>query len=186
MTSGFLKVNVIALGIEQAVANLAQLPKKVAFKHLRKALSAAGGTIKKAAAANVPVETGLLKKSLIVKTKIPDASWDIRHHGRPAYTIIGPRRRFFYTNARKQKFAFNLAKKSHELARQQGYRFTTIGGASRYAHVVEKRKPWLAPAQVSAGAAAAERAAQKLAQAFEIEAAALPKTISTGGLTLAG
>lgn len=161
-------------GVEQAIANLGNLPRKVAHRHLRIALSAAGGTIKAAAVAKAPAETKLLRKSLGVKVKIPDASFNVRHHGRPAYVVIGPRRQFVGPAIRKGGRTKILSTK-RAVKHVLGGGKVQVRRASRYAHLAEKASPYLAPASRSAGPAASARAAEKLAKAFETEAAAMPK-----------
>lgn len=190
------------VGIEQAVANLGQLPRKVALKHLRIALNAAGGTIKGAVVALAPRDTKLLAKSQAVKVKIPDASWDVKHHGRPAYVVIGTKRgsgKFLRPNKRgygaaNAFFKIQLARSGRAAAldatrakfsgvaqrAKLGKRAILLGKAvyknpSRYAHLAEIKHKFTASAARIAGPRAASKAAQKLAAAFETEAAALPK-----------
>lgn len=158
------------VGVEQAVANLAMLPRKVAFKHLRIALNAAGGTIKTAIVAGAPRRTRLLSKSQAVKVKIPDASWDVKHHGKPAYVVIGTKRGAVGAVAGGKSLSIRKATKRV----LSGGKVKTVR-PSRYAHLAERKHGYMAAAARRAGTQATQRAAQKLAAAFETEAAALPK-----------
>ena len=166
--------NITLTGVDQAIANLAQLPRKVALRHLRVALNAAGGTIRDKAKSLAPTETRLLKKSLTVKVKIPDASWDVKHHGKPAYVVIGAKRGAVgQVSAWKGKIR-RVSGKSLERAHAFGHR-VRVRKPSRYSHLAEKKHGFHANASRTAGPAASQRAAQKLAAAFETVAAALPK-----------
>lgn len=186
-------------GIQQALKNLSQLPRRVAFKHLRVALNAAGGTLKAAAIEAAPRETGTLRQSLVVKVKIPDASWNVEHHGKPAYTVIGPKRnatrafqkiegdflkrhrqaQALLTKTRKslkdQKLSATALERAAKSTVKEAFNRVIFRTPSRYAHLAEDHKSFLAVAASSQGPAASARAAQKLAAAFETEAAALPK-----------
>jgi hypothetical protein len=73
---------------------LGLLPRRVGLLHLRKALSAWGGQVKNVAVSMAPRATGTLVKGLKVDVRIPDASYDTRHHGKPARVLVGPLRRF--------------------------------------------------------------------------------------------
>jgi hypothetical protein len=164
------------VGVEQAIANLAQLPRKVALRHLRVALSAAGGKIKDVAKVLAPVETKTLRNALTVKVKIPDASWDVKHHGRPAYVLIGAKRGGTgdrQVSSWKGKIR-RVTGKSLERAHAFGLR-VRVRRPSRYSHLAEKKHRFHANAARIAGPVASQRAADKLAKAFETEAAALPK-----------
>jgi len=159
-------------GIEQAMANLGALPRKVALKHLRIALSAAGGEVKQQVIALVPRRTKLLAQSQAVKVKIPAASWDVKHHHKPAYVVIGTKRGAVGAGIRAggklRKVSIRKATK-HVLG---GGQVQTIR-PSRYAHLANIHTKYMDRASHSAGPRAAEKAAEKLAKAFETEAAAL-------------
>ena len=164
--------NIQITGVEQALANLAQLPRKVAFKHLRIALSAAGGTIKQGLMAAVQSNTGLLRKSQTVKKPvIPDASWDIKHHGKPAYVMIGTKRHVIKYRGKKHKLL--STKKARDQFRSGKKPPAQI--PSYYVFKAEKKSHFIERTARGAGPQAIARAAQKLAAAFETEAAALPK-----------
>lgn len=162
------------VGVDQAIANLGNLPRKVAFKHLRVALSAAGGQIKDTLKLLAPVETRTLKNSFAVKTKIPDASWDVKHHGKPAYVVIGAKRGSAKLVTNWKGRVITATKKTLERAR--AFRIKARWRKpSRYSHLAEKKHGFHANAARIVGPRAADKAAKKLAAAFETEAAALPK-----------
>lgn len=91
----------------QLMANLARLPRRMGIKHFRIGLNAWGGVVKTEAKALVRKESKTLEKSLTVKVVIPDASYNVAHHGKPAYVLVGPGRRsgrfLRETQARKLK-----------------------------------------------------------------------------------
>jgi len=80
-------------GVREALLAFRELPRRVGFKWLRIALNAGGGIIRDRAASIVRRSTGLLAKSLGVKVTIPDSSFNSTHQGKPAYAVIGPKRK---------------------------------------------------------------------------------------------
>lgn len=122
-------------GVKEAMAAFENVPPRVAQRHLRIALNAAGGILKKAAEGQVPSATGLLKKSLGVKVKIPDASFNIKHHGKPAYVVIGPRRGFVRASVNKSGVASLLSDRK-ALKRVLGGGKVNTRNPARYAHLV--------------------------------------------------
>lgn len=71
-------------GVKECLAALKHLPDAVKRKHMRIAMNAAGGLIKKDATARVPKRTGLLKQAMGVKvTQKRDGNW---------YTVVGAKR----------------------------------------------------------------------------------------------
>jgi hypothetical protein len=154
---------------------LALLPRRVGLLHLRKALSAWGGQVKNTASSLAPRATGTLSKSIGVAVKIPDASYDVKHHGKPARVIVGPKRRFGRIATQKELKSGRLGKRRIKSGR---YTFKAIQGAkvfsyipaSRYAHF-DKRY------MVAAGQVGAMQAQttimQKLTQGVAQEAAKL-------------
>lgn len=178
---------------------LGELPRRVGFKHLRIALSAWGGVVKNVAKGLARVDTGLLKKSISVKPPvIPDASYNPDHHGRPAYVIVGPRRRsgrmlrkseagrlIGYGKAQKALVAERKRLKDEgTLAPLQRER-TAVRNAlaafsaaryrnpSRYAHLVERRHPFIGPATIAGATEGMAKLKAKLKQGIETEARAL-------------
>lgn len=101
-------------GVQDALRAFDELPRRVRFKHLRIALNAGGGLIRDRAKAIVRRDSGLLSKSLGVKVSIPDASFNKAHHGKPAYAVIGPKRksgRMMRVNRKGKLQGFGAAQK---------------------------------------------------------------------------
>lgn len=192
-------------GVPEAIRNIEQLPIRLRNKHMRIALNAGAGLIRDAAKPFVPVDSGLLKKSLAVKVKIPQASTNSDHWDKPSYAVIGVRRRsgkFLartkkgrlrgYGNANRELKRARAFEVSGQTARQrevEAVRFTRsmfprseYRNPSRYAHLVEKgtkrthARPFLQPAVAIAGAAAGAKIVAKLNAAVHAEAAALAAT----------
>lgn len=160
--------------VRQLQRNLSVLPRRVAIKHLRIGLNAAGGEAKKVAVATSARETGLLSKSHIVKVTIPDASHNTAHHGKPARVIVGPSRKVralvrFKGGERKTVTLARLKK--------TGFRGNLVSWRkpSRYSHLAEKKSPAIANAQNALATTGMERLRQKIEQGIAQEAAALAK-----------
>ena len=166
--------------MEKLRLNLEQLPRRVRIKHLRIGLNAWGGVVKAKAVARAPVETGLLKKSIIVKVTIPDASFDVQHHGKPARVIVGPSRNvvapFIRKGGKTRKLGLTRATKL-----VLGGTKVRVRKPSRYAHLVEKgtkrskARPFIAPAQRAGERQGMEKLAAKLRDGIAAEVAALRK-----------
>lgn len=187
-------------GVPEALRAFDELPRRVRFKHLRIALNAGGGIIKTRASQLARRETGLLSKSIGVKVKIPDASFNSAHHGKPAYAVIGPKRKsgrmMRLTQALRLK-GYSIAQRSlvasrkelagfgiHPLAREKTavkvtlakFRNAVYRNPTRYAHLVEKgtkrsrRFPFLAPAVQQTKDQVTAKIAEKLSQGIEQEA----------------
>lgn len=138
------------------------LPRRVQIKTLRIALNAWGGIVRDKQKALAQKETGLLSRTLGVKVTIPDASRNKAHHGKPAYVVVGPKRksgRFMRLNSKGSLIGFGKANKelktNRNFFRAQGSsgRATEIGAVkatrkafgnavyrnpTRYIHLVEK------------------------------------------------
>jgi hypothetical protein len=122
-------------GVPQAMAALSELPRRVGFKHLRIALNAGGGILKQSAMSHAPSKTGLLRKSIGVKVKIPDASFNVKHHGKAAYIVIGPRRGFVRASINNAGAAKLLSDRK-ALKRVLGGGRVNTRNPARYAHLV--------------------------------------------------
>jgi HK97 gp10 family phage protein len=124
-------------GIKEALETFGDLPRSIQNKHMRIGLSAGAGIIRDAAVANVPKSSGLLAKSMKVRVKVPDASFNKAHHGRPAYAVIGPARRVEgrvgIVRGRVKTITTRQA-----IKRSFGGGGFTIRRPSRYAHLVER------------------------------------------------
>lgn len=70
-----------------------ELPRRVGIRVVRVALNAWGGIVRDKAAQLARRQSGLLAKSPGVKVTIPDASYNSAHHGKPAYVLVGPKRK---------------------------------------------------------------------------------------------
>src|SRR4029079_3117282 len=164
-------------GLPQAVRALEELPRRLQNRHTRIALNAAGGVLKKSAAANAPRQTGLLGRSLGVKVKVPNASFNPKHNGKPAYVIVGPRRGFLAPvariNGKIKKLSIRAATK--RVVSRAGKVFAR--NPSRYSHLVHnphnvvrggqvvgrtKAHPFLTQAVQQSGQQALDKAEQKL------------------------
>lgn len=88
-----LKVAIDPRSLSHFTIAMQQLPRRVGLRHLRIALNAWGGVVKEVAQSLAREETGLLRKSIGVKVIIPDASWNVAHHGRPSRVIVGAKRK---------------------------------------------------------------------------------------------
>lgn len=124
-------------GVQDCISAFRDLPRTIRNRHLRIAMNAGAGVIRDAAEANVPSSSGLLKKSLKVKVRVPDASYNAKHHGRPAYAVIGP--------ARNVTGRVALVKGRYKtLTTRQAINRSFGGGGfhvrrpARYAHLIEK------------------------------------------------
>lgn len=138
-------------GIKFSIDALNQLDGRLRFKAFRIAMMACGGVIKRAVIRNAPVDSGLLSKSIRVKVKIPDASYNKSHHGKPAYAVIGPGRGIVgFKSLSKLGRIGKLSAKTLAAAtkatlagkgliqtvRERNH--TALHRASRYAHFAEK------------------------------------------------
>ena len=114
------------IGMDKLQAKLRTLPKKVQTAGSRKAINAGTKPILAAEKADVPVDSGLLKKSLGRKVKFK---------GGLGYGVVGPRRGFG-VKGEKGKFKFKARKKG--MKNEFSFR-----EPSRYAHLAEKKKSFV-------------------------------------------
>lgn len=121
----------------QLMHNLQTLPKKMRTKHLRIAMNAWGGVVKRKMQDLAPKETGLLRQSITVKVRIPDASFNEKHHGKPAYGLVGPSRRLVRAVARTSKGFRSKSAAGIAKAHLAG-RVVQVRRPSRYAHLVDR------------------------------------------------
>lgn len=148
------------IGVGDCLRAFDELPRTVQNKHMRIGLNAAAGVIRDAAVANAPQDTGLLKRAQKVKVKIPNASYNRAHHGKPAYAVIGTSRRFVGVQTFKKSGARGKVK-TVRLKGGQGLA-TTVRRASRYSHLAERSSRYLSRARNSHGEAAKEKMLNKL------------------------
>lgn len=193
---GFIgRVAIHPVSLRQLLSNLTQLPRRVGLKTFRIALNAWGGVVRDKAKSLARRQSGLLQRSLKVKVKIPDASYNAKHHGKPAYVLVGPDRNVVGPVSRGRLFGIRKATK-----------FVLGGGRvqtrrpSRYAHLIERgtkshaikitrgplagqtiqhhgtqAHPFIGPAQRHGNTVGMVKFQQKLREGIEKEAAALAR-----------
>lgn len=194
-----MTASVKVFGVKEAMHAFRELPRRVGLKHLRIALNAGAGVVRDRYASIAHKQSGLLSKSVGIKVKIPDASFNAQHHGKPAYAVIGPKRnagRFMRINkqgklkgygaaqkaltAERKRLASTLTPRAREAAAAASVA-KQFGGAifkspSRYAHLAGPNRrgaPVLASAANQTRGQAQQRIADKLAQGIETERRAL-------------
>jgi hypothetical protein len=136
---------------------------------MRIALNAWGGIVRDEARLNVLEETRLLKRSLSVKVVVPDASYNKAHHGKPARVMVGPDRksvRAFLSRPGRDKVLSDKKATAHVLAGGK----VRVRKPSRYAHLVEKKHPFIAPAAAVGAREGFDKLARKLKDGLEQEA----------------
>lgn len=162
-------------GVPEALAGLKQFKEGIQRKHIKIALSAAGGVFKPEAVKRAPSETGLLKKSIKVKTSLSKKKDN-------AYAVVGA--------SRQVKRAVGLAAsgknkgKIRTLGKKAVEKLTTAGTTvryrqpARYSHLVEKGTKrgvkatrFLADTVASKKDQAGQRIVEKLRKGVEEEAA---------------
>lgn len=140
------------MSIGAASKKLEKIGQKILGKTLRKAVNAAASQVLKAAKSSVPVQSGLLKKSLGKKVRLYKG-------GTVAVALIGPRTGFKkIVVIAAGKGAVASTKKGQKLLAQGGRTYTR--NPARYAHLVEKKRPFLRPAMASSKDAASGAMAQ--------------------------
>lgn len=133
-------------GVKDCLEAFADLPRTIRNKHMRIGLSAAGGIIRAEAVINTPKASGLLRKSLKVKVKVPDASYNQAHWGRPAYAVVGASRNVAGVGTFRKSGAAGRIKALRIKRQNKVDTFTKSGlrvgtnllRPSRYAHLVER------------------------------------------------
>jgi HK97 gp10 family phage protein len=124
-------------GVQDTLNAFRDLPRAIRNRHMRIAMNAGAGVIRDAAVANAPKQSGLLKKSLKIKVRVPDASYNVKHHGKPAYAVIGPARGVVGRVATIKGVVKTITTRQAIKRSFGGGGFTTRRPA-RYAHLVEK------------------------------------------------
>lgn len=114
------------IGMDKLQAKLRALPKKVQTAGTRKAITAGTKPILAAERADVPTDTGLLKKSLGKKVALK---------GGGGYGVVGPRRGFGQPNA-KGKLKFKSRKKGEKKP-------AGLKDPARYAHLAHRKTPFV-------------------------------------------
>lgn len=160
--------------LHRVLSNLSALPRNVALRVFRIALNAWGGVVKDAAKSRARKRTGLLQRSVSVKVKIPAASYNKAHHGKPAYVIVGPSRSKTAQVATIRGKVRSVGKSRAAKLQAAGTAVRTVR-ASRYAHLVERIQPFIGPAARVGENAGFQKFIKKLGDGIESEAAKLSK-----------
>jgi hypothetical protein len=162
-----MKATIDPVSYRQCMSALNALPGRLRFKHERIALNAGAGVYRPIMKIMSPDMTGALDKSLGIKVKIPNASYNTKHHGKPSYALVGPKRDFVLPRIGGKTVSIRKAVK------------TVLGGGkvsvrkpSRYAHLAGPgRKQRFVNLAASVGAQPAGiKVIQKLKQGVEAEA----------------
>ena len=124
-------------GVQDCISAFRDLPRTVRNKHMRIAINAGAGVIRDAAVSNAPKESGLLKKSLKIKVRVPEASHNPKHWGRPAYAVIGPARHVVSRVATVKGIVKTITTRQ-AIRRSFGGGGFTQRRPARYAHLIEK------------------------------------------------
>lgn len=134
---GKMSLRIHVTGVQDTINAFRDLPRTIRNKHMRVALNAGAGVIRDATVANIPSESGLAKKSIKIKVRVPDASFNTKHHGRPAYAVIGPARGVVGRVARIKGRVKTITTRQAIKRSFGGGGFTTRR-PSRYFHILEK------------------------------------------------
>lgn len=136
-------------GVQDTLAAFGEIPRAVGNMNMRVAMNAGAGIIRDEAVANIKSRSGLLAKSMKIRVKVPDASFNTAHHGRPAYAVIGPSRNVagiqtYRKTGRLGKIKALRVKRKGRIESIVGRSLfgsrvaTNLIRPSRYAHLVEK------------------------------------------------
>ena len=191
-----MSLDVQLIGVRELLHTFRDLPKSVRVKHLLMGLNKGGGMLRNSAAQFAAVETGLLKKSLRVKTPGRSAV----SAGKDPYAAVGPARNVGRMMRRtasgrikghgKAQKAFletiklasgagaglRESKRAAKAFTGQKYSDATFRNPSRYAHLVEKgtrrmrARPFLSIAARITGPAAQQAVIQKVQEGLRQEA----------------
>ena len=153
--------------LRRTLETVTQLPFQMRAKYLREALNAGGGTLRNFATSMAPRETKTLIKSIKVKVVIPDTSHNRAHHGKPAYIVVGPKRRHgrmaIYSRGKLRAKSQQGAEKERLLKDKKIY----LRVPSRYAHLAGpgRKSTFLQRASQLGGGMVMTRIQHKLTQA---------------------
>jgi hypothetical protein len=173
--SGSSQLRVEFPNLKQALRALDEFPRGIRRKWTRMALSAGAGVLRDAAKRYVPKETRLLERSLGVKVSIP------RNPNRPAYALVGARRRQGRVVASVKGQVRTLTARGTTKRLQSG-RKARFRDPVRYLHLVEnphvirgggmtEGSHFLAKALANAGQAAEAKAISKIKEGVQVESA---------------
>lgn len=172
-----MKLVVSVVGLGRTIAELKQFGNGFQRLQTRKALAAAGGVIRDEAVKRAPVQTGTLKKNITVKTKVP-------RDPTKAYALVGAKRGVKVAvttkNGAPQVVARFRTKKDGTIAVSGQKKLDKLQASgkqvkyrvpSRYLHLAEKHKRFMAASVAAKGQAAGQAAIDKLNQGVNDEAA---------------
>lgn len=150
--------------LQQCMRALTVFPGRLRFKHARIALNAGAGVYKNILTHTAPRDTLTLTRSFRVKVKIPDASFNKAHHGRPAYAVIGPKRGY-------ERFVFRGKAIGAKRAGKLATNLLSIRTPSRYAHLAGpgRKSTFMQRAAAISARPAAARTLHKLQQGIREE-----------------
>jgi HK97 gp10 family phage protein len=149
-------------GLAELERKLRQLAEKMQGKALRQATNAGAQVIKRAARARVPVDTGLLKRNIVVGRSRRNSA-----KGRESYNIFLKKEKRIYANTRANRRRNRVGKK-YEVDGPAFYgKFVEMGTSKMAA------RPFLRPAFEASKQAAVDAVRLKLAEVIK----------KTGGLT---
>jgi HK97 gp10 family phage protein len=123
------------IGIPQTLFALQSFTPELRRKHLKIAMSAAGGVMKDAAKPRMPKETGLLRQAISVKAHVP------KKENRPAYALIGTSNKVVGAVAQiggRTRTLTNARFKKLNATNMGAIYFGRMRRPSRYLHLVEK------------------------------------------------
>lgn len=161
--------------VKQFSANCSKVSRGVRLLHTRIALNAWGGVVRDVAKSHAPRRSGFLSRSLLVKVTIPDASRDVRHHGKPARVQVGPDRRAVRPRLYQPRGPFKL------VSVRKATRIVLAGGRiepykpSRYAHLAGpgRKQRFMALAQAAGETRGMAKLTEKLTTGIAQEVASL-------------
>lgn len=127
MTTTSVKV----IGIPQTLFALQSFTPELRRKHLKIAMSAAGGVMKDAAKPRMPKETGILRRAIIVKAHVP------KRGDKPAYAVVGANNKVVgaFTTVRGRA---RILTNARYLKSGNPTNFGRLRRPGRYLHLVEK------------------------------------------------
>jgi len=151
-----------------------KFPRAFRNKNFRIALSAMAGIQRASASKFAPKQTKLLSKSLAIKVKVPAASFNKKHHSRPAYSVVGPNKNIVRASIVDRRGRTRLLTDKKALKHVLSGNKVIVRKPSRYAHLAENegRKPsrFMSRASIKSQRAALYVAERKLKDAAEKEA----------------
>lgn len=170
-------LNVQILGIPQAIAAMQGLTPALRVRHMRIALNAAVGVIRRRAVSLAPIDTKALSKSLRVKVIIPQSSRNPAHHDRPATGLVGAGRGITLAavtraSGKRSATTFKAATASNARRAAKGQSLNRIQKKvpSRYIHLANRSSRFMESAATSGATEANTKFNEKIRVGIETEA----------------